>query len=80
MSGKYYFHSIRRNAAAFVREEGHIENFDFEPYYLTFYSSTQSWFIQSSECFDKNRTEGWIYIDTKGMASLIKPCILPHFN
>ena len=68
LSGKYYFLCIKNNAAAFVREEGNIEKCNAHPYYLAFYDTayTKTWFIQSSDCFDKNRTEGWIYIDTKG--------------
>ena len=65
LSGKYYFHSVKNNAAAFVREEGQLENFDFQPYYLAFYDG--SWFIQGTDSFDNNRSEGWIYIDTKGL-------------
>ena len=64
LSGKYFFHSVKNNAPAFVREEGQLENFDFHPYYLAFYSG--SWFIQGTDSFDNNRSEGWIFIDTKG--------------
>ena len=28
LSGKYYFHSVKNNAAAFVREEGQLENYE----------------------------------------------------
>ena len=66
LSGKYYFHSVKNNAAAFMREEGQLENFDFQPYYLAFYNGT--WFIQGTDSFENNRTEGWIYIDTKGLS------------
>ena len=66
LSGKYHFHSVKNNAAAFMREEGQLENFDFQPYYLAFYNGT--WFIQGTDSFENNRTEGWIYIDTKGLS------------
>ena len=68
LSGKYYFHSVKNNAAAFMREGGQLENFDFQPYYLAFYNGT--WFIQGTDSFENNRTEGWIYIDTKGLSYL----------
>lgn len=70
LSGKYYFHSVKNNAAAFVREEGQLKNFDSPPYYLAYYDASSYhdgvWLFQPSADFIENTDEGWIYIETKG--------------
>ena len=64
LSGKYYFHSVKNNAAAFVREEGQLKNFDSPPYYLAYYDGV--WYFQGSADFNENTDGGWICIKTKG--------------
>ena len=66
LSGKYNFHSIRNNAAAFVRDGYALGHFDPFPYYLAY--SGKAWDIQDSDSFNNTKPITWITITTKGLS------------
>ena len=64
LSGKYNFHGIKNNAAAYVRNGGKLESFDGHPYYLSHYPG--NWVFQDSENYKKNKGRFWIRLLTEG--------------
>ena len=67
LTGKFNFHSIRSNAAVFVRDGGKLESLDPHPYYLVHYN--KAWFIQGGKYFEDEDAGGWLKLSTKGCFS-----------
>ena len=65
LSGKYNFHSLKNNAAVFVRDGGEIEKLvGRHPYYLVY--QNKYWNLQSAVYLDKGEDGGWLTLCTKG--------------
>lgn len=64
LTGKYNFHSIRKNVPVFVRDGEKILTFDPYPYYLAY--SDSAWYFQDSEFFNDGNGGGWMRLQTKG--------------
>ena len=66
LSGKYNFHCLKNQAAAFIREGGKCEGLEeFYPYYLRFYK--EIWYIQGSQRFEENNPRGFLRLDSEGL-------------
>ena len=79
LSGKYNFHSVKNNAAAFVRDGPKIEKNSWAyPYYLAY--KNNFWNLQDAEYFDeikgKVKGGGWLALCTKGFRLTFKIAIL----
>ena len=64
LGGQYFFHSVRSNASAFVRNGGKLDVFDTYPYYLVHIDN--GWYIQGAKYFEDEKAGGWIKLLTKG--------------
>ena len=65
LTGKFSFHSVRNNAAAFIRDGKELETFDSHPYYLVYID--EAWYIQNKDFFDNYEDGGWLRFDTQGL-------------
>ena len=68
LSGKYNFHSLKNNAAVFVRDGPKIEKLGPYPYYLAY--NNKFWNLQDADFFEeregKEQGGGWLALHTKG--------------
>ena len=69
LTGKYYFSTIKNDAAVFIREEGKLDKFDSPPYYLAFYEGV--WCFQPSDVYNSNESSGWLKFATEGSKFII---------
>ena len=64
LSGKYNFHSVKNNAAVFVRDGPKIEKLEPYPYYLAYH--IEHWNLQDADFFEEGRSGGWLALCTIG--------------
>ena len=69
LSGKFNFHSVNNNAAAFVRDGDKLKTFDPYPYILGY--TDDGWYIQDIDSFLDEVPAGWMMLATKGFLQQI---------
>ena len=68
-SGRYNFHSLKNQAAVFIRDGGKISGLeDLHPYYLLY---KQKWFVTASENFEQGEGGGFLKSNSTGLSTSI---------
>ena len=69
LSGRYNFHSLKNQAAVFIRDGGKISGWEeLHPYYLVY---KQKWYLTGSEKFEQNKGGGFLKNDSTGLSGSI---------